>query len=73
MTSWTAAHQAPLFMGILQTRKLEWAAISSSRGIFPTQGLNPGVLLCKQILYYLSHLGSPMEPLVFQMLIIIIF
>ena len=27
--------------GILQTRKLEWVSISSSRGIFPTQGLNP--------------------------------
>jgi len=28
-------------------------------GIFPTQGLNPGLLHCRQILYCLSHLGSP--------------
>ena len=28
-------------------------------GIFPTQGLNPGLLHCRQILYYLSHQGSP--------------
>ena len=31
--------------GILQARTLKWAAISSSRGIFPTQGSNP-CLLC---------------------------
>ena len=29
---WTAAHQAPLFMGILQARILEWVAMPSSRG-----------------------------------------
>ena len=30
--------------GILQTRILEWVAISFSRGwIFPTQGSNPGL------------------------------
>ena len=28
-------------------------------GIFPTQGLNPGLPHCRQILYCLSHLGSP--------------
>ena len=31
-TLWTAAHQAPLSMGILQARILEWVAISFSRG-----------------------------------------
>ena len=31
--------------GILQERTLEWVAVPSSRGIFPTQGLNP-CLLC---------------------------
>jgi len=25
------------------------------QGIFATQGLNPGLLHCRQILYYLSH------------------
>ena len=29
--------------------------------IFPTQGLNPGLLHCKQMLYHLSHQGSPKE------------
>ena len=31
-TPGTVAHQAPLSMGILPARILEWAAISSSRG-----------------------------------------
>ena len=29
------------------------------QGIFPTQGLNPGLSHCRQTLYYLSHQGSP--------------
>ena len=29
------------------------------QGIFPTQGLNPGLLHCRRILYPLSHQGSP--------------
>ena len=29
------------------------------QGIFPTQGSNPGLLPCRQILYQLSHQGSP--------------
>ena len=32
-------------------------------GIFPTQGLNLGLLHCRQILYHLSHQGSPSRPL----------
>ena len=28
-------------------------------GIFPTQGSNPGLLHHRQILYHLSHQGSP--------------
>ena len=28
-------------------------------GIFPTQGLNPGIPHCRWILYHLSHQGSP--------------
>ena len=28
------------------------------QGIFPTQGLNPGPLHCRQILYHMSHQGS---------------
>ena len=44
---------------MLQARTLEWVAMPSSRGIFPTQGLNPGLLHCRQILYHPSHPGSP--------------
>ena len=29
------------------------------QGIFPAQGLNQGLLHCKQFLYHLSHQGSP--------------
>ena len=45
--------------GILQTRILEWVAFPFSKGIFPTQGLNPGLPHCRQMLYQLSHKGSP--------------
>ena len=31
------------------------------QGIFPTQGLNPGLLHCRQILYQLSYQGSPLS------------
>ena len=34
VTPWTVARQAPLSMGILQARILEWVAIPSSRGSF---------------------------------------
>ena len=44
--------------GIFQARVLEWVAISSSRGIFPTQESNPGLPHCRQMLYHLSHQGS---------------
>ena len=33
------------------------------QGIFPTQGLNPGLPQCRQILYHLSHQGNPALPL----------
>ena len=29
------------------------------QGIFPTQGSNPGLPHCRQILYHLTHQGSP--------------
>ena len=46
--------------GILQARILGWVAIPFSKGIFPTQGLNPGLPHCRQqILYRLSYQGSP--------------
>ena len=33
--------------------------LSLLQGIFPTQGSNPGIPHCRQILYQLSHKGSP--------------
>ena len=41
--------------GISQSRILKWVAISFSRGIFPTQGSNLGLLHCRQ--------EPPTEPL----------
>ena len=34
-------------------------SLSLLQGIFPTQGLNPGLPHCRQILYQLSHKGRP--------------
>ena len=34
-------------------------SLSHLQGIFPTQGSNPGLPHCRQILYQLSHKGSP--------------
>ena len=47
--------------GVLQARILEWVSLSLLQGIFPTQGQNPGLLHCRQILYQLSHQGSPKD------------
>ena len=50
-------------LGILQARILEWVAFpfcsGSSQPQPQPQGSNPGLLHCKQILYQLSHQGSP--------------
>ena len=40
VTPWTLALQAPLFMGILQARILEWVAMPSSR-VLPDPGIKP--------------------------------
>ena len=45
--------------GILQARILELGSLSLLQGIFPTQGLNLGLLHCRRILYQLSHKESP--------------
>ena len=43
---------------ILQAKILEWVAIPFSQGSSQTQGWNPGLLHCRQILCQLSHQGS---------------
>ena len=45
--------------GILQARILEWVTFPLLQGIFPTQGLNPGLPHCRRILYQLCYKGSP--------------
>ena len=48
--------------GILQARLLQKSRVGSLsllQGIFSAQGSNPGLLHCRQILYQLSHKGSP--------------
>ena len=44
--------------GILQARTVEWVAISFSREIVLTQGLNPSFPYYRQILYHLRSLGQ---------------
>ena len=43
--------------GLLQARILEWV-LFLILGAFPTQGLNPGLPRCRQILNQLSHQKS---------------
>ena len=60
-TPWTVACQAPLSMGFSQQE--QWSVLGHARlqGIFPTQGLNPGLPHGGQILYHLSHQESPLN------------
>ena len=44
-------------LGILQART-GVGSHSLLQGIFPAQGLNPGLLHCRQILHCLSHQGE---------------
>ena len=46
VTPWTVACQALLPMGIFHARILEWVVIL--QGIFPTWGLNQGLLHCSR-------------------------
>ena len=50
--------QAPLSMGILQARILEWVVMTSSRDL-PNPGIEPRSPVLRWILYHLSHQGSP--------------
>ena len=52
------AHQAPLSEDS-PGKSIGVRSHSLLQGIFPTQGLNPGLLHCRQILYHLTHQGSP--------------
>ena len=61
-TPWTIAHQATPSMGF--SRQEYWNGFGCHfllQGIFPTQELNSGLLHYRQILYHLSHQGSPLS------------
>ena len=51
--------------GIFQARILEWVDISFSRGIFPTRGLNLGLLHCRQSPAQSKHCRQ--SPVQFQL------
>ena len=57
-TPWTVAHQAPLSMHSPE-KNTEVVSHFLLQGIFQAQGLNPGLLHCRQILYQLWCQGSP--------------
>ena len=48
--------------GIFQARVLEWVAMTSSKGIFPTQGLNPSLLCLLYLLCWQAN-SLPLGPL----------
>ena len=57
-TPWTAAHQAPLSVDFF--RQEHWSGLPfPSPGDLSDPGSNPGLPPCRQILYHLSHQGSP--------------
>ena len=56
-TPWTIAHQSPPSMGFSR-QDTGVGCHSLLQGTFLTQGSNPGLPHCRQILYHLSHLGS---------------
>ena len=55
----TVACQAPLSMEYWTGKNTGVASYSLLQGIFPTQGSNLSLLNCRQMLYCLSHQGSP--------------
>ena len=58
-TPWTAARQALFCPQNSSGKNNEVSCCSSLQGIFPTQGLNPGLLHFRQNLYHLSHQENP--------------
>ena len=60
VTPWTVAYQAPMSMEFFG--KEYWSGFPfPSPGDLPYQGSNPGLLHCRQLLYCLSHEGSPVR------------
>ena len=59
---WNAARQAPLSIGILQAKVLEWVALPfSRRSSQPRDQTQVSCIACRFFTY--SHQGSPVEML----------
>ena len=63
MTPWTVAYQAPLRPWGFPGKSTGVGCHFLLQGIFPTQGLYPGLLHCRQMLYHLSHQGWQRESI----------
>ena len=61
---WIIACQAPLCTGILQAGILKWVAMLCSRGSSEARDWTQDPPRCRQILYHLSHQGSPLLTLI---------
>ena len=59
VTPWTQTQKLALSLWNTPGQNTGVGSLSLLQGIFPTQALNPGLLHCRQILYQLSHQGSP--------------
>ena len=63
VTPWTVARQAPLSMRF-SSKNTGVGCYFLLQGIFPIQGSNLGLLHCRQVVYHLSHQGSPIPFIV---------
>ena len=69
VTPWTVAHQPPLSVEF--SRQEYWSGCHFLlQGIFLTQGSNPGLLHCRQILYHLNQQGSPIKCVLLLLLLL---
>ena len=61
LTLWPHGLQPTRLLGPWESSRQEyWSGLPALlQEIFPTRGLNPGLLCCRWILYQLSHQGSP--------------
>ena len=67
VTLWTEAHQAPLSIGVLQARILEWVLISFSRQSSQLRdGTCVSLVSCigRWVLYHQQYLGSPILSII---------
>ena len=58
-TPWTVAPWGSSVHGDSPGKNIGVVCHALLQGILPVQGSNPGLPHCRQILYHLSHLGSP--------------